>query len=379
VAQDYDALDIIVSDNFSQDETAHVVASFDDPRIKYINTGRRVSMSHNWEFALSHVTDGWVLFLGDDDGLCLDALDLLNTQILKYGVEAVSCQKYVNYTWPGHFEQNPDGSFTICSSHSVRVRNSREVIREVFAGRVLAFHELPMCYHGAASIELINRLRHPDGRFFCSQVPDIYSAVAFSMGTEHFLSMDMPFTIGGISRHSTGISNLSRATGDGKTPVQTFQSEANIPFHPSLVCGKSTHMMLYEAYLQSDHIHHNGLGLNLAEQLQVAYLRAPHGHVAEVARECDEIATKNGLVFTPAKQRFKAARALLRIPASISYFLGRVSFNPRTTGIHNVYEAAVFATFMRRVLASSFYYRACFGLSNLAKEFRRKFGFEQVA
>jgi cellulose synthase/poly-beta-1,6-N-acetylglucosamine synthase-like glycosyltransferase len=42
VAQDYDPLNIIVSDNFSQDGTREVVAEFNDPRITYVNTGRRV-------------------------------------------------------------------------------------------------------------------------------------------------------------------------------------------------------------------------------------------------------------------------------------------------------------------------------------------------
>jgi glycosyltransferase involved in cell wall biosynthesis len=67
--QDYQHLEILVSDNFSADATKEVVASAGDPRIRYINTGRRLSMSHNWEFALSHVRDGWVTFIGDDDGL----------------------------------------------------------------------------------------------------------------------------------------------------------------------------------------------------------------------------------------------------------------------------------------------------------------------
>ena len=64
VEQDYDNLDIIVSDNFSNDETADVVASFADKRIRYINPGRKLSMSHHWEFALEHVESGYVTVLG---------------------------------------------------------------------------------------------------------------------------------------------------------------------------------------------------------------------------------------------------------------------------------------------------------------------------
>jgi glycosyltransferase involved in cell wall biosynthesis len=69
VTQDYDNLEIIVSDNFSQDDTFEVVHSYRDKRIRYINTGQRVGMSTNWEFALSHVENGYVTLIGDDDGL----------------------------------------------------------------------------------------------------------------------------------------------------------------------------------------------------------------------------------------------------------------------------------------------------------------------
>jgi len=47
VEQDYDNLRILVSDNFSNDSTRDMVESFRDPRIIYINTGKRLSMSLN--------------------------------------------------------------------------------------------------------------------------------------------------------------------------------------------------------------------------------------------------------------------------------------------------------------------------------------------
>ena len=73
--QAYSNLRIIVSDNFSNDSTKDVVLRFNDERITYLNTGQRLSMSHNWEFALSKITDGWVTILGDDDGLLPGALE----------------------------------------------------------------------------------------------------------------------------------------------------------------------------------------------------------------------------------------------------------------------------------------------------------------
>jgi len=69
IEQDYADLEILVSDNASRDDTAAVVATFHDPRIRYVNTGTRCSMTRNWEFALQRVTGDYVTFIGDDDGL----------------------------------------------------------------------------------------------------------------------------------------------------------------------------------------------------------------------------------------------------------------------------------------------------------------------
>ena len=68
IAQDYDDLEILVSDNASTDNTRDVVASSSDRRIRYINTGRRLSMTSSFEFAYSHVKPGYVISIGDDDG-----------------------------------------------------------------------------------------------------------------------------------------------------------------------------------------------------------------------------------------------------------------------------------------------------------------------
>lgn len=55
--------------NESIDNTRGVVSEFSDIHIRYINTGVRVGMYENWEFALSYVAADFVMYLGDDDGL----------------------------------------------------------------------------------------------------------------------------------------------------------------------------------------------------------------------------------------------------------------------------------------------------------------------
>ncbi len=46
--QTYPNFEIIVSDNCSDDNTKEIVDGLHDPRIRYINPGRRLSMSGNF-------------------------------------------------------------------------------------------------------------------------------------------------------------------------------------------------------------------------------------------------------------------------------------------------------------------------------------------
>lgn len=127
-AQNYDDLDIIVSDNFSADDTERVVRSTNDARVKYVNTGKRLSMSHNWEFALSKVGDvGWVTIIGDDDGLLPGSLDKISEIIQSTDVLAVRTS-VCSYRWPSLTVRRQNiqetGPFSAHSSAEMRPNNA---------------------------------------------------------------------------------------------------------------------------------------------------------------------------------------------------------------------------------------------------------------
>ena len=351
VAQDYENLSIIVSDNFSQDNTKEIVDSFADHRIKYINTGKRVSMSHNWEFALSHVMDGWVMFLGDDDGLYPWALQTLNKNIQEYNVEAVS-STFGFFLWPGHFGYSLDGHLSIPLTTSVKLKRSRREIERVFS-KGLSNTKLPWLYlGGAASIHLINRARDQNGRFFCSQIPDIYSAVALSFVVDKYLVIETPIVINGASKHSNGNAQMLPEVGNDEQPFLRFKSEDNIPFNKTLILGKSLQVILYECYLQAWHIHHGALGISLNDQLHIAIKVAPSEQLKDIQEECRMIATKNGFTFVekviPWKYKFRKLLSFMK-----RAFLD-ININPRQLNIVNVYDAVMASAYIYNFLQKAF-------------------------
>jgi glycosyltransferase involved in cell wall biosynthesis len=67
IAQDYEPLEIIVSDNCSTDNTQALVHSFDDPRIRYFRQPENIKANDNFNFCLQQAQGAYFLLLHDDD------------------------------------------------------------------------------------------------------------------------------------------------------------------------------------------------------------------------------------------------------------------------------------------------------------------------
>jgi glycosyltransferase involved in cell wall biosynthesis len=66
--QDYDDFEILVSNNFSGDNTDTVLSKYaNNPKIRIIKTEKKLSMQDHWAFAMTHTRGDYILFLGDDD------------------------------------------------------------------------------------------------------------------------------------------------------------------------------------------------------------------------------------------------------------------------------------------------------------------------
>jgi len=245
VEQQYPNLTIIVSDNFSQDNTREVVASFTDPRIQYLNTGKRVSMSENFEFGLKHVGDGFVLFLGDDDGLLPGAIQRVNTIVEKTGLRAVT-SGIAQYVWPNHPDEHLRHKMSWSIGDDVEIRRSAEWLRTVLSFRPFYTFDLPGLYCGFVHIDVINSMKK-DGVFFRSQTPDAYSAFACAAALETYAFTHRPFAIHGSSGRSNGASYFH---GHDKTESERFFRENTIPFHPMLKVCPSFRVIAFEAFLQ---------------------------------------------------------------------------------------------------------------------------------
>lgn len=344
--QDDPDLEIIVSDNFSQDHTREVVKMADDARILYVNPQQRLGMSQNWEFGLSHATGDYVMFLGDDDGLLPDAVEALRELAVTSGRPDAIAWKDATYHWPDHPEHATRGLLTVPLRKSVKVVSAPAMLKDVISMKV-PWMRLPWLYRSLVSRTAIDRVIGRSGRFFCSQIPDVYSGIAIASVIDSYYCSERPYAINGASGYSTGTSQFAAAH---KGPATLFATEPNIPFHPTLDFASAGPMIVAESYLQAldnnlQFEHKLDMKLVLTESLRSAAHQDPSKY-EEISGAVMRTAQRLGIAgevesFTsahPNDPRNPAAPVL-----GYKKLAGTVTVDAEPYGVRNVYEAAQLA------------------------------------
>ena len=341
VTQTYPNLEIIISDNASSPETERVVKSFNDPRIRYFNTGKRISMSHNFEFALEKVTGDWIVCIGDDDGILPGGVARAIALLEKTGQKALASE-YCFYNWPS--KGVPDLSIvSIPLDRTTRIVNGKDAIRRLIDG-TFNYAYMPMIYTGGVVASSVYRdIKSRTGQFYHSQIPDCYSAISVCSILDTYLMTNETFFVSGHSSHGNGQLLMQMKP----TP---FLTEGNIPFHPDVPLpdiGTLTFSMpalVYECYLQTQHLHNDFLHVEPADQLELILSTTPIGK-----RVMDEwgrkFAARHKLDYEKSERKARTIKLRRRVAMAVfdfTNFRNRYRID-RSYGldINDVYEASL--------------------------------------
>ncbi len=235
--QDYENLEIIVSDDGSTDHTHQVVeeAARKDPRIRYVSPGSGVGMRDNFEFALNQVKPGYVIALGGDDGL------------LPYGIcgmcDALQDTGKELLAWPSpaffyaHTKMET-GQLVLPAKRRDRIIQSRNFLeRQAKKLFYVADIESPMFYvKGVTSTRLVEKVRSrsADGRFYSCSTPDGYSGIVLAGEVQSYAFSGEPFSIHGVSPTSHGVGYLAGNDQAKKQSEAFFKNASHMPMHAEL-------------------------------------------------------------------------------------------------------------------------------------------------
>jgi Glycosyl transferase family 2 len=309
VAQPCDRLQILVSDNASSPATRAVVEGFADPRIRYVNTGRRLSMAHNYEFALGHVDSGWIVMVGDDDGLVQGRLEPTVAMLEASGLKALSSETCF-YNWPKVVSAREPALTVPLSTGAIEVRSADAVADILRLVRPKA--RLPQTYTGGIiHADVIKAARAKDGTFIQSQIPDIYSSFAITATVERYLYSKAPFAIAGRSSHSIGAAL-------DKLQHNAFLDEGLIPFHPDFPLGDlptlsfSMPAIQFECHTQAAFLHFGKTGVSKQRMLELILANTKSGR-SEIMAWGRTFAALHGLDYGAAVKRMPAVQRTSRL------------------------------------------------------------------
>lgn len=237
MAQDYDNFDIIVADDASTDGTKEMIRSMAamDSRITFIDRPVRVGMRDNFEDALNHVKEGFVIALGGDDGIQPRGISRMVDKIKETGTKLLTwCPP--EYAYP--MDYYPNGHFSIYYRKGSHWVSSKDYLaRQTNLLAYIDDIECPMFYiKGAAHISLIEKVksRSRDGKFYSCPTPDGYSGIVLAGEVKRFYFSSESFTINGVSPTSQGIAYIKKDQEAVENSKEFFKFSENKKMHPIL-------------------------------------------------------------------------------------------------------------------------------------------------
>lgn len=205
-AQEFDDFEILVSNNFSSDETKNIVLDSLDNHTRYITTDRPLAMPDHWEFALAHAKGEYIFYLCDDDALRPDLLDFLFKVFKKKNPYCISWMNanYIHLDW-----------YDISMRNSLRWSVYSNRLSEYNSSTLLTYYfnangmdkdliKMPKLLNSCCRLELLNKINSIAGKTFLPPSPDQSVAVATLALIPGLLHIESPLHLAGASSIAVG-------------------------------------------------------------------------------------------------------------------------------------------------------------------------------
>lgn len=111
--QGYSDMELVISDNANSDKTPEIIRQFaGDSRVKSLRLEVPVSVTDNWNNALSASSGDYILMMGDDDYLLPGYFLRLEQLLDKYGQPDCVIHNAYSYVAPGSISDNPHSFYS---------------------------------------------------------------------------------------------------------------------------------------------------------------------------------------------------------------------------------------------------------------------------
>lgn len=251
--QDFDDYEIVVCDNNSSCETKKVVDDLKSSSIKYIRSDIDLSMSENWNLALSWATGEYITVIADNDGFIDGSLSFIKEFIeINNFPELIQLQKNIYY-WPSAKIFGIDNQVGLYSKVGAKCMNGLNVIKQSLKYQN-GYLELPMIYSAIVSYKLLDKIKYKE-KFIHGYIPDVYTGFALAYVSKQFIKIETPLIIAGFTAASNGRSSV---LADKKNIFKTFKEDSeksSIKLHKFTPSAHSLSSNIYDSFLQANDIY----------------------------------------------------------------------------------------------------------------------------
>jgi glycosyltransferase involved in cell wall biosynthesis len=221
LCQDYDDWEVIVSDNFSEQDIATYVKSLNEPRIKYFRTRSSVPVTENWNNALAKSCGDYVIMLGDDDCLMKGYFTAMCHLFEQFTSPDFVYTSGFIYAYPRVLPDCPEG-FLRAYPNAAFLRLKQKpfwlprdealrLVQQAMDFRVLFAYNMQ---YACISRRIIRRLQSK-GDFFQSPYPDYYAMTTLMLNADRILACPYRLVTIGISPKSFGFYYFNRREEEG--------------------------------------------------------------------------------------------------------------------------------------------------------------------
>ena len=200
-----DNLEIIVHDCSDNDELETIMTrDFQDKRLAYYHIRRTVSMTENWNLAMEKIHGEYILYLGDDDGIIPQIIDVAEWA-RQNEIEAVSTFGGTNYFWGSYPEKHKAGVLFMrhFTGKIVFPDAKKEFNRYLPDPIPHNYSYMPNIYGGFVHYTLMKEICSETGNYFDSTNLDYYVSLMLLPRIKKYAVIDYPLIISGRS----GVSN----------------------------------------------------------------------------------------------------------------------------------------------------------------------------
>ncbi|MCP3905636.1 MAG: glycosyltransferase [Planctomycetes bacterium] len=209
LAQTVTDLEVVVSDNSTDDRTAEALRDVDDPRFRYERTPSPLLMHDSWQFALEQTRGERVAFLCDDDALHPETLELADGVRSLTGAEVVtwrSCS-FLSLDWIVPAERGRV-RFGAPFSDAVFEVDGERVLDLAYDLRVTLTDRVPKMLNCSVARATIDRARADGASLFRPSCPDYSAMVTLALFARGIVLIDAPLLVVGATPLSIGPSSV---------------------------------------------------------------------------------------------------------------------------------------------------------------------------